>query len=62
MLKGIESFIDHIKSVETHGVCYWKKAITRNSTLETFVIYIFLITSIMPFGINWRLLTLAVSV
>ena len=26
MLKGIESFIDHIKSVETHGVCYWKKA------------------------------------
>ena len=26
MLKGIESFIDHIKSVETLGVCYWKKA------------------------------------
>ena len=26
LLKGIESFIDHIKSVNTLGVCYWKKA------------------------------------
>jgi len=26
LLKGIESFIDHIKSVNTHQVCWWKKA------------------------------------
>lgn len=26
MLKGIESFIDHVKSVNTLGCCYWKKA------------------------------------
>lgn len=26
LLKGIESFIDHIKSVREYGVCWWKKA------------------------------------
>lgn len=26
MLKGIESFIDHVKSINTLGCCYWKKA------------------------------------
>ena len=26
MLKGIESFMDHVKSVNTLGCCYWKKA------------------------------------
>jgi len=29
LLKGIESFIDHIKSVNIHGVCWWKKACNK---------------------------------
>ena len=32
LLKGKESFIDHPKSVEQLGVCYWKKA--RNKRFQ----------------------------
>lgn len=32
LLKGIESFVDHVKSVNTHGVCWWKKV--RNKQFQ----------------------------
>ncbi len=41
LLKGIESRIDHVKSVKELGYCYWKKA--NNKRLQTGdICYLFL--------------------